>query len=82
LDPEEAQRLRELLAALPPSATLLISSHILSEVHDLTDELIVLAHGRLAAKAAWSDLLGQQSGDPQSLRALYLKLTESEGAAQ
>lgn len=76
LDPEEASRLAELLADLPPSATLLISSHILSEVYALTDELIVLAHGRLAAQGRWADFLETaEKPDDRALRSLYLNLT-------
>lgn len=82
LDPEESLRLAELLAELPTSVTLIISSHILHEVYELTDELIVLAHGRLAAAGPWAEYLGStEKPDDQALRSLYLKLT-GEGAGQ
>ncbi len=77
LDPEEALRLSELLAELPPSATLLLSSHILSEAYSLTDEAIILAQGRLAARGRWPDLLATTANpDEKTLRSLYLTLTQ------
>ncbi|UQZ90109.1 ABC transporter [Deltaproteobacteria bacterium Smac51] len=78
LDPDEAAHLRNLLSDLPSSATLLISSHILSEVFDLTSEIIVLAGGRLKAQGPWVDFLDVRENPGESvLRASYLKLTES-----
>ncbi len=74
LDPEEASRLLALLKTLPESATLLVSSHILAEIHELADQVLVLAHGRRAAFGPWPG-----SGlDEFELRKEYLALIGAE----
>ena len=47
LDPEEAGRLLALLGDLPASTTLLLSSHLLSDLRDLAGPVLTLASGRL-----------------------------------
>ncbi|MCL2028855.1 MAG: ABC transporter ATP-binding protein [Deltaproteobacteria bacterium] len=46
LDPEEAFRLLTLLRALPPSTTLIVSSHLLSDLREVTRQVLTLAAGR------------------------------------
>jgi ABC-type multidrug transport system ATPase subunit len=56
LDPEEVIRLRDFLATLPKSSTLLISSHAIEEAARTTDKAFILRGGRLSAPKAWADL--------------------------
>ncbi|MDR1045551.1 MAG: ABC transporter ATP-binding protein [Candidatus Adiutrix sp.] len=74
LDPEEAGRLAALLTALPPSVTLLLSSHILGELYELTEEVLVLAHGRLAAGGPWDRRPEGCRPGETALRRQYLAL--------
>lgn len=45
LDPVHAHQIREIIRNLPSSTTLLISSHNLSELEDLCDQLVILDQG-------------------------------------
>ncbi len=82
LDPEEAGRLRALLAAWPDSITLLISSHILGEVLEMASAALILARGRLAAFGSWGDLLGGGvAAGPAELREAYRKFVGAEAGS-
>ena len=49
LDPIQIIEIRELIKELGRSHTVIFSSHILSEVQTICDEIIMIAHGRLVA---------------------------------
>jgi ABC-2 type transport system ATP-binding protein len=49
LDPEQVLAFRELVRSLGAARLVLFSSHLLSEVECLAGELLVIAHGRVAA---------------------------------
>jgi ABC-2 type transport system ATP-binding protein len=53
--------------------TVLISSHVLAEVAQTVDSVLILSHGRLVAERRISEL-----ADPRALEALYLELTTEE----
>lgn len=57
LDPEGTAWLRGLLRDLAgQSRTVLVSSHLLAEVQQLADRLVILAHGRLVAHRTLAEL--------------------------
>ena len=78
LDPEEAFRLLNLLKSLPADSTLLVSSHLLTEISEITDQALVLAHGRLAAFRPWAELGGGLAAEEDGLRRKYLELIKPE----
>ena len=49
LDPKQIIEIRELIRRLGKTHTVLLSSHILSEVTEICDEVMILSHGRLVA---------------------------------
>jgi ABC-2 type transport system ATP-binding protein len=58
LDPEGVRWLRELLRGLADDGrTVLISSHILAEVAQTADNVVILDHGRLVAQSSLCDLV-------------------------
>ena len=58
LDPEGVRWLRELLRDLADEGrTVLISSHILAEVAQTADDVVILDHGRLVAQSSLSELV-------------------------
>jgi len=62
LDPEGIRWVRELLRALADEGrTVLVSSHLMSEMEDTADHLVVLGRGRLLADVPMSELLGRHS---------------------
>ena len=59
LDPGEIREIRELIARLSEQgATVLLSSHHLTEVEQVCSHVIVMNHGRLVADGTVSDLIG------------------------
>jgi ABC-2 type transport system ATP-binding protein len=62
LDPEGIRWVRELLRALADDGrTVLVSSHLMSEMEDTADHLVVLGRGRLLADVPMDELLGAHS---------------------
>ncbi len=66
LDPIGRREVRELIAELRDNgATVFMSTHILSDVEALCDEVAILRRGRLAAKGKLNDLLTESIGQTQ-----------------
>jgi ABC-2 type transport system ATP-binding protein len=64
LDPDGIGWIRGLLRALAAEGrAVLVSSHLMSELEDSADHLVVIARGRLVADVAVPDLLSASSGD-------------------
>src|SRR4051794_27479292 len=62
LDPEGIRWVRELLRDLADEGrTVLVSSHLMSEMEDTADHLVVLGRGRLLADVPMAELLGVHS---------------------
>ena len=71
LDPEGIRWMRELLRThAEQGGTVLLSSHLLSEVERTADHLVVLAAGRVVAAGSRTALAG-----PDGLEAEFLRLT-------
>ncbi|MGQ4389263.1 ABC transporter ATP-binding protein [Streptomyces sp. SAS_270] len=69
LDPEGIQWIRRLLRRLAAEGrAVLVSSHLMSELEDTADHLVVIGRGRLIADTAVADLLAAASGDRVALR--------------
>ncbi|WP_030621772.1 ABC transporter ATP-binding protein [Streptomyces fulvoviolaceus] len=69
LDPEGIQWIRTFLRRLAAEGrAILVSSHLMSELEDTADHLVVIGRGRLIADRAVSDLLAAASGDRVALR--------------
>ena len=49
LDPKQIIEIRDLIKSLGKKHTVILSSHILSEVQTICDQIIMIAHGKLAA---------------------------------
>jgi ABC-2 type transport system ATP-binding protein len=59
LDPKQIVEMRGVLHSLKERATVLISSHILSEISQTCDRILVLDRGRLVAEGTEQELAGQ-----------------------
>jgi len=63
LDPEGIRWMRELLRAMAAEGrTILISSHLLSEVQQTVDEVVIIAHGRLVYDGGLAELEAPTGG--------------------
>ncbi|MEH0927055.1 ABC transporter ATP-binding protein [Micromonospora sp. CPCC 205558] len=69
LDIEGIQWIRGLLRSLADEGrTVLISSHLMGELEDSADHLLVIGRGRLLADTSVRDLVGRASGDRVAVR--------------
>ena len=74
LDPQGIRWLRDLLRCLAGEGrAVLISSHILAEVAQTADDIVIIHRGRTVAQAPLPDLLATRPG--ASLEDIYLELT-------
>ncbi|GHG49473.1 ATP-binding cassette domain-containing protein [Streptomyces griseocarneus] len=74
LDPEGIVHLRRLTRRLADEGrTVLISSHLMTEMAQTADHLVVLGRGRLLADAPLKDFIGKHA----SLEDAYFSLTDS-----
>ena len=83
LDPEGIRWVRELLRDLADEGrTVLVSSHLMSEMQETADHLVVLGQGRLLADCPIGDLLGRHAAvrvrSPQA--SLLARALERAGA--
>ena len=69
LDPEGIRWIRGLLRSLADEGrAVLVSSHLMSELEETADHLVVIGRGRLIADTSVADLIGRASGDRIRLR--------------
>ena len=81
LDPNQAAEVRGLIAELGKEKTVLLSSHILSEVKASCDRVIIIHKGRIAAQGTLAELeAGASRG--QRVRLLLREGPEADAAAQ
>jgi ABC-2 type transport system ATP-binding protein len=74
LDPGEIREIRELIARLTDhGATVLLSSHHLSEVEQICSQVVVMNHGRLVAAGTVSELIGSSG-------SVYLEVDDRDRA--
>jgi ABC-2 type transport system ATP-binding protein len=77
LDPAGVHWLRTFLQQLAlQGRTVLVSSHLLAEVAQTVDQILIIDHGRLLASGRLDELTG---GD-RTLEQIYLKLTAGEAS--
>jgi ABC-2 type transport system ATP-binding protein len=79
LDPQGIRWLRDLLRSLAAEGrAVLVSSHILAEVAQTVDDVVVISRGRTVAHAPLPHLLAARPG--ATLEDIYLELTHNPGA--
>jgi ABC-2 type transport system ATP-binding protein len=69
LDPEGIRWIRSFMKSLAREGrAVFVSSHLMNELEDTADDLVVIGHGRLIAETRVSDLLAAMSGSRVNLR--------------
>lgn len=68
LDPRQVVEVRELIKALGERHTILLSTHILSEVEQLCDRVIMIIDGRIWADMPLAEIVGSQAENNVLLR--------------
>ena len=74
LDPAQVIEIRKLIRELGQAHTVILSSHILSEVQAVCQQVLILSKGRLAASGSLQEL----TADGRSLEEVFLDLTGGE----
>ena len=74
LDPAQVIEIRNLIRELGRAHTVILSSHILSEVQAVCQQILILSKGHLAAAGSLEEL----TADGKSLEEVFLELTDSE----
>ena len=67
LDPKQLSEIRALIRKLGSKMTVVISSHILSEIAELCDHVIILSEGRVVADSPMEDLSAQINAETELL---------------
>ena len=65
LDPRQVKEIRELIRQLGKEHTVIFSSHLLPEIQQLCDRVVILHKGKLIREAAMAELTG---GDGETIR--------------
>ena len=78
LDPVQIVEMREMIRNLRGSHTILLSTHILSEIEQTCDRILVLNKGRIAAQGSEVELASSYGGES----VLEVELRGEEGAAK
>ena len=74
LDPAQVMEIRKLIRELGRAHTVILSSHILSEVQAVCQQILILSKGHLAAAGSLEEL----TADGKSLEEVFLELTDGE----
>ena len=87
LDPSGIHEIRNLVKSLPDlyDCTILISSHMLSEIELMADDIGILNHGRLLFEGSLDDLRhsARQAGmSADNLEDVFLSIVEQDNAAR
>ncbi len=74
LDPAQVIEIRKLIRELGRAHTVILSSHILSEVQAVCQQILILSKGHLVAAGSLEEL----TADGKSLEEVFLELTDGE----
>jgi len=74
LDPVQIQRVRALIKNLEAERTVIISTHILSEIEQIAQRVLIIKDGMIVADNTLSDLLCDEQGMQYSLEEIFLRL--------
>ena len=74
LDPAQVIEIRKLIRELGRAHTVILSSHTLSEVQAVCQQILILSKGHLAAAGSLEEL----TADGKGLEEVFLELTDSE----
>ena len=78
LDPAQVIEMRKLIWELGKAHTVILSSHILSEVQAVCQQVLILSKGKLAASGTLQEL----TADGRSLEEVFLALTGAQTAPE
>ena len=74
LDPNQRLTIRDLIRSLGKERTVLLSTHVMQEVENTCERVLVINRGRLIADSPVQDLLKKAEG----MRSVYVEIEGSE----
>ena len=77
LDPNQIIEIRRLIKALSKNHSIVISSHILSEIQEIADRVVIINRGKIAAVDTISDLSKRLSGQSKILLTFRGPVTDA-----
>ena len=78
LDPHQVVELRNIIKSLKGEHTIILSTHILSEVQQVCDDVVILNKGKVKAQGDLQDILAQKEG----VRRVEIRLNQSNPALE
>lgn len=78
LDPKQIIEIRELIKRLGEKHTVILSSHILTEISAVCDHVFIISKGKLVASDSTENLLGRMTGNQQITLLVKAEATEAE----
>lgn len=76
LDPKERVRIREKIKEISADKIILVSTHVVSDIQSIADEIILLKSGEIADRGMVSELCRKYSGE--DMERVYMKLFGEE----
>ena len=76
LDPQQRTEIRELINTLGRERTVILSSHVLSEVQEVCDNIIIISHGKLVANDTMDNI--GRSLTPDTTMTVTVRATSAE----
>jgi ABC-2 type transport system ATP-binding protein len=68
LDPSQIIHIRDLIKSWRSDHTIILSSHILSEVESICDEIVIIDKGKIVEKGSYNELLSRAEAGKYQLR--------------
>jgi ABC-2 type transport system ATP-binding protein len=75
LDPVQVRQVRSLIVSLKERCTVILSTHVLSEIHQMAQRVVVIEGGRIIADSPLKELLAAYGHD---LEKAFFALTNTE----
>ncbi|MCC8102781.1 MAG: ABC transporter ATP-binding protein [Clostridiales bacterium] len=79
LDPKQIIEIRELIKSLGQKHTVILSSHILSEISAICDHIMIIAHGKLVASDTPENLTSLMRGSGSLELTVRAKAADAKG---
>ena len=76
LDPVQIRRIRALIKNLEEERTIIISTHILTEIEQIARRVLIIKDGLIVADDTMDDLLSDEQGGQRSLEEVFLELNK------
>lgn len=75
LDPKERVELRNLIKEMANNKIILLSTHIVSDIADVANQILILDRGAIKAQGSYTELL--ETYETDNLEEVYLKVTDN-----